>query len=105
MDMSAQYCRLSPVFARRFPPTAAALRTVSPKKNPDLHLWMKEGDAQACMFPQGHLKLLIVLKIVHSDQVLDKQAKKPFFTQAIGLTPVPQAINIRPVSTRQAIPP
>ena len=57
-------------------------------------------------WPQaGHLKLLIVLKIVHSDQVLEKQTKKPFFTQAIGLTPVPQAINIRPVSTRQAIPP
>jgi hypothetical protein len=83
MAMSAQYCRLSPVFARRFPPTAAALRAVSPKKNPDLHLWMEE-DAQRACSRKEHLKLLIVLKIVHSDQVLDKQAKKPFLRKPSG---------------------
>ncbi|MBP8113624.1 MAG: hypothetical protein KAY14_08070 [Aeromonas sp.] len=33
---------------------------------------------------QGHLKLLIVLKIVHSDQVLGKRAKKPFFRGMAG---------------------
>ncbi|MCY9834271.1 hypothetical protein [Aeromonas media] len=33
---------------------------------------------------QRYLKLLIVLKIVHSDQVLGKRAKKPFFRRVAG---------------------
>ncbi|WP_429173479.1 hypothetical protein [Aeromonas rivipollensis] len=36
-------------------------------------------------WPQaGHLKLLIVLKIVHSAQVLGKRAEKPFFRGMAG---------------------
>ena len=54
---------------------------------------------------KANLKLLIVLKIVHNDQVLDKQGAIPFFAPDRGLTPARQAINIRTVSTRQAIPP
>ncbi|MFM1640760.1 hypothetical protein [Aeromonas salmonicida] len=54
---------------------------------------------------KANLKLLIVLKIVHNDQVLDKQGEIPFFAPDRGLTPGRQAINIRTVSTRQAIPP
>lgn len=33
---------------------------------------------------RGHLKLLIVLKIVHSAQVLGKRAEKPFFRGMAG---------------------
>lgn len=33
---------------------------------------------------QRYLKLLIVLKIVHSDQVLGKRAEKPFFRGVAG---------------------
>ena len=57
------------------------------------------------LLPEANLKLLIVLKIVHNDQVLDKQGEIPFFAPDRGLTPGRQAINIRTVSTRQAIPP
>ena len=53
----------------------------------------------------AHLKLLIVLKIVHNVQVLGKRGENPFFARVNGLTPGRQAINIRTVSTRQAIPP
>jgi hypothetical protein len=60
---------------------------------------MKKWQAKA------RLKLLIVLKIVHNDQVLGKRAEIPFFAPDRGLTPGRQAINIRTVSTRQAIPP
>jgi hypothetical protein len=50
-------------------------------------------------------KLLIVLKIVHNDHVLGKRVEIRFFASGRGLTPGQQAINIRCVSTRQAIPP
>ena len=57
------------------------------------------------LLSEANLKLLIVLKIVHNDQVLDKQGGIPFFAPDRGLTPSRQAINIRTVSTIQAIPP
>ncbi|WCH21200.1 hypothetical protein [Aeromonas salmonicida] len=73
--------------------------TEQPERNPPLAQKLITWQQKA------NLKLLIVLKIVHNDQVLDKQGGIPFLAPDRGLTPSRQAINIRTVSTRQAIPP